>query len=160
MEEQVKATRRILAIVIMMLAFVLIPACQTIDGACWLPDNQAGAGAGGPIVPTGVGGFGEEPTGGGGYGAGYIPCPEEDPTQLGEHTCSPINWGSNCHASCLSYGALCYPVVENYITKRQNVLWKCCNCSPGRCWYIDRTDPNSGCASLPGIDSTPACWAK
>jgi hypothetical protein len=154
----VKMMRSILAIVLVM----VFAACSYNDGACWLPDSQGeGVGAGGPIIAGGVGGYGETPPGGGGYGAGYIPCPEQEPTPLGELTCAPSNWGANCHASCLSYGALCYPVVENYITKRQNVLWKCCNCNPGQCWYIDRTDPNSGCKVPTGAEPPMTyCWSN
>jgi len=160
MEEHMKTVGRSIAIMTV-LAFAQVAACQTIDGACWLPDSQGqGVGAGGPIVPAGAGGYGDVPTGGGGYGAGYVPCPEEEPTPLGEHTCAPVNWGGNCHAECQAYGAICYPVVENYITKRQNKLWKCRNCKPGRCWYIDPTDPKSGCSRSTGIDSKPLCWGK
>jgi hypothetical protein len=45
----------------MLLSFPALAACNR-DGACWAPqDGQQGAG-GGPVVPVGQGGFGEEPT--------------------------------------------------------------------------------------------------
>jgi hypothetical protein len=118
--------------------------------------------AGAPTVPPGSRGSGDVPSEPGDSAVPPVDCDADDDgaTELGELTCAPSNWGSNCHGACLNYKALCYPAVENYMTKRQNVLWKCCNCDPGRCWYIDRTNPKSGCSSPTGVALAPLCWGK
>jgi hypothetical protein len=116
--------------------------------------------AGAAILLPDSGGFGDVPLEPQDAAEPPVDCnPDDDgATELGELTCAPLNWGGNCHASCLEYGALCYPFVENYITKRQNLLWKCCNCNPGFCWYADPTTPGSGCkASAGAITKVMSC---
>jgi hypothetical protein len=158
MEDQVKTTRRIFAIV-MALAFVLVAACQTIDGACWLPDGQGqGSGASGPILPTGAGGYGDTPPGSGGYGAGYVPCPtqqQEQPAPLSQLVC-PAR-GATCASACESYGVNCPAWVENHVTGRINMLWACCNCKPGWCFFQDFSNDGSGCKSGQG-GYIKDCW--
>jgi hypothetical protein len=112
MEEQVKTARRTFAILMaLMPVFVLVASCQTIDGACWLPDGQGpGSGASGPIIQTGVGGNGDTPPGEGGYGAGYVPCPAtEQPTTGGGDApgalkvfCKTPDMGAVCQSRCLA----------------------------------------------------------
>jgi hypothetical protein len=136
-------------------------ACNYDEGECWIDGQEAGGvGAGGPILPPGTGGFGDVPPEPQDAADPPVDCnPDDDgATELGELTCAPSEWGGNCTGRCLAYGAVCFPGVENQITKRQNLLWKCCNCNPGKCWYIDPTDPKSGCLSPTGAGTSLLCW--
>lgn len=81
----------------------VISGCQEVDGPCWpvAEDGQAGAG-GGPIIPAGVGGYGEtEPQN----------APDEDEpfecdVATGKHRCKEP--GSNaCVDTCERLGAYC-----------------------------------------------------
>jgi len=128
----VKATRRILAIVLVLgLAFVVASACQTIDGACWLPDSQGqGGGAGGPIIPTGAGGYGDTPPGDGGYGAGYVPCPQQQPTEVSQWIC-PMPGTKECTEQCdAKEGVFCAAraSTSQHPEYGEGFLYGCCGC--------------------------------
>jgi hypothetical protein len=56
-----KRTNIVLWTLVMVLSIVM--ACTQADGECWSPteDNGQGGAAGGPLLPTGAGGFGDVP---------------------------------------------------------------------------------------------------
>jgi hypothetical protein len=60
-EDEMKATRSVLWA--LAIAILLLTACNYDEGQCWLRSEDDGQGgvAGGPIVPTGAGGFGDVP---------------------------------------------------------------------------------------------------
>jgi hypothetical protein len=156
MEEHVKTTGRIFAIgMVLVLAFVLVAACQTIDGACWLPDSQGqGGGPGGPIVPAGVGGYGDMPTGGGGYGAGYVPCPtEDDSCTMADIRCKDhVDWGQPCQFQCGTQGKYCDAQITHTTTKKPVLLYQCTGCKEDpRCWYADPDKPTDICIDRPNV---------
>jgi hypothetical protein len=136
MEEHVKTAFRIFTVLVMlMITFVMASACQTIDGACWLPDSQGqGGGAGGPIIPTGVGGYGDTPTGGGGYGAGYVPCPSPQQEQLADWTCSLPGTAACVEQCAAKTGAFCpsmyvpSEVQYPYLKGTTGTLYRCTGC--------------------------------
>jgi predicted small secreted protein len=154
----VKTTRRSFAIVlVLVLAFVLVAACQTIDGACWLPDSQGqGGGPGGPIVPAGVGGYGDMPTGGGGYGAGYVPCPtQDDSCPLTDIRCpNHDDWGATCMEECAINGNPCPASQRHTITNARCLLYRCNGCTGNKqCWYANPNNVSEVCVYRPETQS-------
>ncbi len=134
-----KTTRRAFAIMmVMVLAFALVAACQTIDGACWLPDSQGnqGVGAGGPILPAGVGGYGDTPPGDGGYGADYVPCPTQEPAPLSATTCPVV--GKACVDLCMAEANKWCPSFAEHPPKQGlGALIGCCGCKgTGYCEFV------------------------
>lgn len=124
-----KTVRRIFGVVVMLVATIVIAsACQTIDGACWLPDSPGqGGGAGGPILPTGAGGYGDTPPGSGGYGAGYVPCPEQQPAPLSATTCPVV--GKACVDLCMTEANKWCPAFAEHPPKQGlGALIGCCGC--------------------------------
>jgi hypothetical protein len=120
------------------------------------PDGQRPeSSAGGPIVPAGVSDYGDMPMGGGGRGAGYVPCPQQqnDSCVLSDVRCmASSTWGQQCRYLCGVQGKYCDAQITHTTTKKPVLLYQCTGCKEDpRCWYANPDKPTDICIDRPNV---------
>lgn len=135
-------------------------ACNYTDGQCYPRGEVPGGGAGGQggvIVPGGPGGFGDVPPDPQDADDPPPDCDMPDETELSQVSCGRPNWGVECMILCGENGAPCRSQINHTITGKPVLLYKCCGCKGGQCWYVDPDDIGRVCVYSP---ETGPKWAK
>jgi len=153
-----KRTSWIAVLVIAASAACTFAACTDIQRECHPRGEGPGSGAGGAIItPGGPGGFGDVPPPGPQDVGDPPECNESDETELNQVSCGKPAWGGPCMELCAQNGALCLGGMHHTVTKKLLLLYKCCGCKGGECWYVDPDDIGKVCVYSP---ETGPKWAK